>query len=115
MITTGKTIFDLLEAHAPLVALVGTNMFPLIAPEGTASPFLLYQRSFEVIRTKDGPANSSSAIIINIISEKYLETIDISTAVHNALKGEANLLSGTEVYEEGAFIQTLTFQFWSAP
>jgi len=112
MISTGKTIADLLTASAPLTALVGTRIYPLIAPEGTEAPFLLYERAFENQYTKDGLANSNSTISITIISDKYQETIDIATATFNALKSEAKLMSGVEAYAEGAYIQNLTFTFW---
>ena len=114
MITTGKTINDLLKASTALTALVGSKIYPLVAPENTPSPFVLYERSFVNQKTKDGQAGSDSTITITVISDNYTETISISTAIHEALKAEANLLSGNEAYDAGAYIQTLIFQFWSA-
>lgn len=112
MISTGKVIYDLLSASTELAALVGTNIYPLLAPEDTPLPFVVYERLFINQNTKDGLATSKSNITILCISELYANSIDISTAVYNALLGEALLESGSESYENGAYIQTLNFTFW---
>jgi len=113
MISTGKTISDLLTASIALTALVGPKIYPIVAPEGTPGTFVLFERAFNNQFTKDGPTNSDSTITIKVVSEVYQAGIDAATAVYNALKAEARLLSGEESYSEGAYIQTLVLQFWS--
>ena len=114
MITTGKAINDLLKAHAPLTALVGTKIYPIVVPENAVFPVVVYQRNFENQHTKDGLGNSKSTVTITVLSKDYTPSIDISTACHNALKAEAKLISGTEDYADGIFAQVLVFEYWSA-
>jgi len=116
MITTGKTIFTILSTNAAIITLVGTKIFPLVVPEDTLLPCIVYERSFDNQYTKDGLASSDSTINITVISENYKKSIDISEAVFNALnmyRGSGvrslTLVSGAEVYAEGAFLQNLTF------
>jgi len=113
MIKTGKVIYDLLSASTTLAGIVGTNIFPLVMPEDTPLPAVVYSRLFENQYTKDGIANSNSAITILTISELYASGIDAADAVFEALKGDARLIGGSESYENGAYIQTLTFTYWS--
>lgn len=114
MITTGKAIYDLLKAHTPLTAIVGTKIYPIVIPEDDVFPVVVYQRSFENTQTKDGLANSKSTVTITVLSKLYKQSIDISTACHDALKAEAKLLSGSEDYADGIYAQVLIFEYWSA-
>jgi len=54
MITTGKSIYDLLSADTSIAAAVGAKIYPLVAPEGTNLPFIIYERSYNNNYTKDG-------------------------------------------------------------
>lgn len=114
MISTGKTIYDLLQASTVLSGLVGDNIFPLVIPEDTPLPCIVYERSFINQNTKDGFATSNSSFVIVAISETYDNSIDIAEAIYEALKLEALLQSGSESYDQGAYIQTLNFTFWSS-
>jgi len=117
MITTGKQIYDLLKASEVLVALVGLDrkgqvkIYPLIAPENTTAPYIIYSRSFNNQNTKDGLAYSDSSIDITVTSAVYSESINISTAVFNALTGQARLENGSEAWENSAYVQYLNFSF----
>ncbi len=42
--TTGEAIRAVLAADATLTALVGTKIFPNLAPQGTVPPFVVYQQ-----------------------------------------------------------------------
>lgn len=116
MITTGKSIYSILTANASITALVGTKIYPLVIPEGTTLPCIVYERSYENKYTKDGLAYSNSTVNITIISDNYKKTIEISEAAFTALNmyrggniQSITLDSGNETYAEGAFIQNLTF------
>ena len=119
MITTGKAIYDLLKASPTLVNLVGKDaqgnvkIFPVIIPEKTGLPCVIYERSFDNVNTKDGIAGSNSTINITVMAEKYIDTINICTAVHEALVDDAALESGAETYIDGAFLQSLVFTYYS--
>lgn len=40
----GKVIYNVLKDNAGVSALVGTKIYPMVAPQGTASPLVVYQR-----------------------------------------------------------------------
>jgi len=120
MITTGKEIYSLLISSEDVTDLVGDKIYPLIIPEGTSLPCVVYQRNYENKYTKDGLGTSDSNIDISVIALDYEEAINISNAVFNTLSGASNdtvkdirLVSGNEVYAEGAFIQNMMFYVMS--
>ncbi len=126
MITTGKAIYSILSANTGVKTLVGKDkdnnykIYPLIIPEGTVLPCIVYERSFVNQGTKEGTGMSDSTINITILAKSYKETIDLSEAVATALIGYRGgsirsliLTSGAETYAEGAFIQALTFSIKS--
>jgi len=116
MITTGSKINLILSQNAAVVALVSSRIYPIVLPEGTALPCIVYERSFTNQNTKDGLAQSDSVVNITILATDYLTTIKIAQAVDVALKGYRDssvkrlvLSNGAETYQEGAFIQNLTY------
>lgn len=117
MIKTGKNIYDLLKNNPSINALVGDKIFPLVIPEGTILPCVVYSREFENTNTKDFLASSESFFTITILSEKYEEGINIQSAIYDVLKEYRSetvrgiiLNSGNETYAEGQFIQNLIFK-----
>lgn len=116
MITTGKIIYDLLRSNTDITNMVADKIFPLVIPEGTNLPCIVYSREFENNHTKDYYTSSNCTVNITIISEKYQEGIDIQYAVNNTLKDHyssnvknISLMNGNETYVEGQFIQSLNF------
>jgi hypothetical protein len=123
-ITIGKAIYTILAGNAEISAIVADKIYPLVIPEDTLLPCICYERNSDVEYTRDGAGISSSSIDITVLSEKYDECIDITTAVFNAL----NMYSGTieghqifncrlsavaETYAEDSYIQKLTFDLKS--
>jgi len=120
MITTGKAIYTVLSTNAPVVALVGSKIYPLVIPEGTTLPCIVYERSFSNPISKDGLATSDSTVNITILATDYKKTISIAEAVNTALTGYKDthikrlaLVNGAETYLEGAFVQNLTYAIHS--
>jgi len=116
MITTGKVIYTVLSTNAAVVALVGTKIFPLVIPEKTTLPCIVYERSFANDNTKDGLVGSDSTINLTVISTDYSNSIAICEAIHAALKGytsanirRVQLSNGAETYLEGAYVQNLSY------
>ena len=116
MITTGKVIYTVLSTNAAVVALVGAKIYPLVIPEKTTLPCIVYERSFTNENTKDGLSSSESIINLTVISLDYSNSIAISEAIHTALKNYTSatirrlaLSNGAETYLEGAFVQNLSY------
>ena len=121
MITIGKSIYSILSNDSEVNSLVGNRIYPLILPENTALPCVVYERTFLNSYTKDYRVFSDNTVSLTILSEDYATSIDIAGAVDNALKNYQDAIiksvkqtGGSEVYVEGAYIQKLDFEIRAA-
>ncbi len=123
----GKAIYSLLVSDTTVSALVGENIFPLVAPEGTEFPYVVYSCvSMTTARDKDQlfyQQDVSEAVIV--CTEDYTSGIEIATAIAQALQFEEKqviLDSGmtidimesgfsgkTEDYVQNTYVQGLMF------
>ena len=117
MITIGKIIYNTLTT-------AGVKAFPIVAPEQTTLPFVVFERSFTAEYTKDGRAYNDNTVSIYILSEDYQETINIASTVDNAFDGlngnydglqifNTRLHNCEEVYNNGTYIQKLVYEMKS--
>ena len=82
-----KYLVATLKGNAPLAALVGTRIFPLIVPQGTDFPCISYQRISGM------PANTLSGhsgleeidLQIDVWAKTYAEAKEIAKAVRAAM------------------------------
>ncbi len=123
----GKAIYSLLVSDTTVSSLVGENIFPLVAPEGTEFPYVVYSCvSMTTARDKDRlfyQQDVSEAVIV--CTEDYTSGIEIATAIAQALQFEEKqviLDSGmtidimesgfsgkTEDYVQNTYVQGLMF------
>lgn len=123
----GKAIYSLLVSDTTVSSLVGENIFPLVAPEGTEFPYVVYSCvSMTTARDKDRlfyRQDVSEAVIV--CTEDYTSGIEIATAIAQALQFEEKqviLDSGmtidimesgfsgkTEDYVQNTYVQGLMF------
>lgn len=89
-----KAINALLRADATVNGLVGGRISPAGAPQGTAYPYLIYQRiSTERVRSTEGPSQLAAARIQVTVydgrdgAEVALSVAAIAEAVRQALDG----------------------------
>jgi hypothetical protein len=124
MIEIGKSIFAILSGNTIVKNYVVAKIYPLVIPEFTLLPCIVYERQSDLEYTRDGGATSTSVIDVTVLSEDYTETINISVAVYNALNNYKGIAAGinikdirltscSETYAESAFIQRLTFSCWA--
>lgn len=101
MIDIGKIIFKVLNDN-DIVS------YPVIAPENSALPLVIYERYFNADDTKDGRGMNNSTIDIYILTEDYKESITLSKQIEQlviALKGvvldtnivKSKLIAGAEM------------------
>jgi len=108
-------------------ALLAANLqcWPIVAPEGTELPFIVYSRTFNSEYTKDGRAIDTGNIDMYVLSESYAETVTMAQQIDAALSAvqgdytdmfifKCKLLSGDEIYQDGVYIQKLTFEIKAA-
>ena len=118
MIEIGKIIHKVLGDNSIV-------SYPIIAPENSSLPIVIYERSFDADSTKDGRSIDNNMVDIYILSEDYKESITISKQIESlisAVKGaildafviKSKLTAGAEMYESGVYIQKLTFEIKTA-
>lgn len=102
--------------------LVGTQIYPIIAPEGTTNNYIVYVRDeYSIDRTKTGIAFHNCIVFISCVSSSYDESQEIADAVFQCLDGKykinseqhninaIELVDSTEDYNGDCYIQTLSF------
>ena len=104
-----------------LYNLIGTKIYPLIAPEKTIGDTILYYRdqSFNEY-CNEGVYSKKNNIFIVITSDDYEKSQDIVELVNNLIEGihinenkqnfECRLIDSTEDYEDKKYLQLLLFQ-----
>ena len=125
----GLAIYNILTSDTNVTSLVSTRIYPNVAKQSSAFPFIVYQTtSTEPTNTKDGvsPLDIISLEVL-CFSETYTQAVDLAVKVRNALDrntGTHNTiitqgLSFTGADEhfdikgqgEGIYVQSLTFNF----
>jgi len=122
----GAAIFQILTTDSDVSELVGQKVYPLVAPEGTPFPFVVYTRSgISSARDKDSYFYSQDVMQgVIVCTDDYTEGVNIAMAIAKAMQfgektvtvGEYNIDimesvfdSGTEDYINNVFVQGLIF------
>lgn len=120
-ILVGKHIFSLLSENEAIKGYVGDKIYPLIAENSATYPFIIYYRgTISNTTIKEAFANDNVTYSITVVSNKYVESLEIANLVRSTLefKGlqfddmnirNSHLTNITETYYEGAYIQVMTF------
>lgn len=112
----GKAIYQILDQNQI------TNVFPIVADEGTTFPFVVYRRNGLVPSTTKDMYNYRELATIDILvaSTDYNSGITLATTIKQVLEqtrgtfdgikiGGIHLVNATEDYIDNTFIQKLTF------
>jgi hypothetical protein len=114
-------IRNLLLQNEELASLVGTNIFPVIAPEETAGDFIIYYRDqYSKEYAGDIITLEACKIFFAIVSEDYDRSIQITELVNKIIEGthyntdnymyKCLLKDSTEDYQDKKYIQILLFE-----
>jgi predicted outer membrane repeat protein len=118
-LTLTNTIYGLLSANTGLTAIVGQNIFPLIAPQNSVSPMVILRRSFSENYSKDGGGFFASTIDIRIYATSYNDSIKIAQIIDGILNFYASssnniktcrIIDCNEDWNENDFIQNITYE-----
>ena len=89
---------------------------PLILPQDTQLPSILYQRNYDITNTKDRYSGGEATVSITILTAEYLEGVTLAELVRSSLESYADpsinriyLTAGTEAFVADAFMQSMTF------
>jgi hypothetical protein len=120
MIKLGKAVYSILSSATGVTQYVGLHIFPILVPEVTNLPCVVYERQGNDESNKDGHAIYDVEVYLTIIAKEYEATVNIAQACHDALSeytgtaGETNIMkcrfvNVNEVYAEEVYMQRLTF------
>lgn len=126
----GSSIYSLLSGHAPLTAIVGTQIYPVQAPQGKKDPMVIFGiTQQEGNHTKDqlSPEDWLKVEVV-VYSKDYDQSHEIHKQIRIALDGANGTIAGNEIsqisfmdYEDGweeereAFAGIATYQVISTP
>ena len=96
---SGKAIFGILSADAGVSAIVSTRIYPDIAAQGTALPFVVYNLTRLVPSdTKSGVSQlDEERYDLTCVSDLYSESISLSEDVRTALDRYNGVVNGVNV------------------
>lgn len=116
----GNDIRSILLKDEDILNHVGSNIFPLIAPESTEGDFIIYMRNkYNKTAVKMGVYQDECEVAVVGISENYDDAIALASKIDNALTGMHTLENGvrlqitladsTETFDDDKYIETLVF------
>lgn len=122
-IEVGRIIKLLLLQNAEVLDLIGKKIFPIVAPENTEYPFLLYVRTgVSPAYTKDRKSISDTVRLgLTVACAEYEQSVDIVGAVFKALQCRSGTFDGIEVeeirmvnsdedFQDDCFMQNIEFE-----
>lgn len=119
----GSVIKSRLLQSDKVVMLVKKEIHPIVAPSGTAYPFITYCRtSVSPSYTKDRRSVEDTATANVIVhAATYKQSIELLNAVFDALQGYCGTIDGIHIddirminseedFQEDCYLQSLTFE-----
>lgn len=118
--TAGKAIYYILSGDSGLSSLVGDRVFPEIAAQDAATPYVVYQlSSVEPQDTKGGPSTLDEVRFeVFCVSNEYTEAQDVTEAVRAALDRARGTFQGVPVQsvqylDEDAEFEATTHEYFT--
>jgi|TARA_R110000823_G_scaffold242437_2_gene366886 hypothetical protein len=101
----GKAIYNILSTTGNVSALVGTRIFPNVAPQTTALPFIIYDvNGVQPNDTKDGVSTlDTNDVMISCYSETYSQASDLAKKIRIAMDRIAEGSYGGEQIQSSQF------------
>lgn len=117
----GNDIRRILLADGTISGLVGSNIFPLVAPENIDGEFIVYSRdAYAKHVTKMGVYEDAVELTLVAVSDNYDMSVQIVSAIDNALTGvhilngniriQMSIITSNEAFEDNKYIQKITFE-----
>ena len=97
--TEGKAIYSILSSDSDVSAIVGTRIYPQIAAQGAAFPFVVY------VLQDTSPSDTKSGVStldevrydIVVASETYAEASDLTEKIRTALDRYSGTVAGVVI------------------
>ena len=120
--TVGDAVREILVNNESVYDAVGENIYPIVAPEGTVDPFIVYYRDkYRRETSKMGIVEDECNVVITILSADYDEGANIAGLVDSVLFGkhtndetgctfDFELVDGTEGFEDNKYYQQMVYR-----
>lgn len=118
----GNDIREILLNDEDIAEQIGTNVFPLIAPENTVGDFILYQRD-GYSKQRDMHTNVvSDKCTVNLIAiaDNYDNALRLASLIDNAVSGIhtnnngerfiCELADSSETFQDDKYLETLSYK-----
>jgi hypothetical protein len=90
-------VYELLSTNTSLTALVGSKIYPVTAPENTATPYVVYsQLEEQETLTQDGPAPNGWVFQVTTVGKNNFDSSAVARLVKSALSWKTQLLDSGE-------------------
>jgi hypothetical protein len=123
-IQIGKVIYAILSNDEELQTYIGKKIFPIVAEQTTTYPFITYQREniSTNSETKDIYIQDTVSFAVNIVAEKYFDSVEIADIVRRCLEKRklpnslemnitnCHLYAINEDYTDNVYVQRLSFE-----
>lgn len=95
----GNSLYTLLSTHAPLTALVGTQIYPVHAPQEKKDPMVIYGIVKQEGHQTKTVTSAEDWIEVDIVvyDKDYDQMHDISKKVRTALDGVGGTIAGNAI------------------
>ena len=121
----GSFIYDTIKADKQLTDTlrISTNVFPIVAEDGTDYPFVIYRRTGLVSNNcKDGYYEDIVRVEIKAICATYIQSVQVINRIRelfecqhieyeNMTIEDTSIENASENYEYNAFTQTINLVF----
>ena len=116
-LSINKHIYQLLSSDEELEALVGKNIFPLVAEESVKFPFVIFTKtSLNTDYNKCGVTSDTVTFSVAIAAVNYFQTVEIAERVRQILElyhddyfARLEMAGVSESFMDNSYIHTLDF------
>lgn len=120
----GKAVYSILTSSSPLAALVGTKFYPVVMPEGTLMPCIVWQINGTPEYTKSSSPADMTNVTFTVFAEDYDGAVGIFLVLRTEMENVRGVFNGVTVaggrvtnYSDGydreaaAFLYQVNFNF----
>jgi hypothetical protein len=116
----GEVVREILLLDEDIKGMVGQDIYPIIAPEGTLGAFILYRRDkYSKNYTKTCVNSEECTLIVTAVADDYDTAIELAMLIDNALTGnhmtddnkrfDMRLADSSEDFVDKKYVETLLF------
>ena len=117
----GDDVRALLLADTDIAALVGKDVYPIVAPEGTDGEFIVYRREkYSKNTVKEGVVGDECILSLTAVADNYDAAVTLAELIDKALTGKHKnnegenfqmvLSDSSEAFEDNKYIEVLLFE-----